>query len=114
MAWSCWLEALAYSSVERRAGTTGLAPRAGVRRVICGAVRGMRPASRPCVLITSSFEVARYQPARRHQPLARHAQIGHFCAVRLVISVKPVPIPNGGYLRGHTKSRVTLRDEWSP
>ena len=20
--------------------------------------------------------------------------------------------PNGGYLRGHTKSQVTLRDEW--
>jgi hypothetical protein len=33
---------------------------------------------------------------RRQQPPASHAQIGHSCAVHLVIGIKPLRMPNGG------------------
>jgi hypothetical protein len=45
-----------------------------------------------------------------HQQWSPHnAQI---CAAGAERGIDAATAPNGGYLRGHTKSQVTLRDEW--
>jgi hypothetical protein len=40
-----------------------------------------------------------------------HAQIDLFCTAFAITLHELLPAHNGGYLRGHTKSQVTVRDE---
>ncbi len=38
-------------------------------------------------------------------------QINQFCVAQMIVTKSAARAPNGGYLRGHPKSQVTLRDE---
>ena len=63
----------------------------------CGAVHGMRPASSSRTLITNSFlGTSQFPDALPAAPGRPPAQIDHSCIVRLVISIEPLLMPNGG------------------